>query len=731
MKLKPNLRDLESMLEETLHDASDALRKRDSLDDVRYCRWSGQSDDGRKHESDLGSRPTPWEGSSDTRIRLSDRIINEHVRLVSESLFRAQMNVVGVGAEDIGKATLWSDLLSWLVHQKLTAELRAQSEILANSVFSDHPAVGIMGVYWKQTTGLESTKIDVETIANFIMQAGGSPESIENVMLIIQDPDTQDAALELLTAQFPGVEKKALRSALKDFRKTGEAILPTPAIIENRPEFQAHRLFDDIFLPANTHDMQSVRCVFRRQWYTEVEVREKEHTEGWSTDFIEELLKHEGKSSYDSGYNNIPTGYGLESLNDQSTGPHEGQYEVWYSYKKESDNNGIPGIYCTSFSPMVKDEFGKHELLSYAHGKMPFVLFSRERLSQSIFDSRSINEICQTYQYEMKVQRDCRTDATMISTLPPLQVHARRGGLNLLLAPGAQISVQRPDDIGWLNPPPMPNGSIEIEQRCITDVEEYFGGSADPQKRLLYQQYVVNRWLDGWKECLNQAFALCQQYWSPQFIQRITNAGPEAVMVAQEDIIGQYDLVLRFSAANLDPEFTEKKLRAISSLILPMDATNVIDRSALIKMSIEMLDPQMAQTLVMSDQAASMKEVDEEQNAWVKIGMGIEPKLEESGNFPLRLQTAQQILSTSQELQQKLQQQPLIGQLAEARIKNLQFGIQQRQNAQTGKTGAAPVLSGAGAMQGPPPGPPPGPQQGPQQQGPPQQGPPQQGPPMY
>jgi len=114
--------------------------------------------------------------------------------------------------------------------------------------------------------------------------------------------------------------------------------------------------------------------------------------------------------------------------------------------------------------------------------------------------------------------------------------------------------------------------------------------------------------------------------------------------------------------------------------------------------------------LVMSDQAASMKEVDEEQNAWVKIGMGIEPKLEESANFPLRLQTAQQILSTSQELQAKLQQQPLIGQLAEARLKNLQFGIQQRQNAQTGKTGAAPVLSGAEAQQGPPPGPQPGPQ---------------------
>ena len=689
------------MLEESLRDASDALRKRDILDDVRFCRWGGQSEDGRKHEEDLGFRPTPWEGSSDTRIRLADRIINEHVRLVVESLFRAQMNVVGVGVDDLGKASLWNDLLSWLVHQKLTTELRTQSEILANSVFSDHPAAGVMGVYWKQTTGLEATKINLEKVAQLVREIGGNEETIENILLIIRDPETEESAIQLMEAGFPGVERKALKKALTEFRNTGEAILPTPTIIENRPCFQAHRLFDDIFLPPNTHDLQTVRCAFRRQWYSEPEVREKANSEGWPDEFIEELLKHEGKSSYDSGFNNMPTGYGLESLNDESTGPHEDMYEVWYSYVKETDSNGIPGIYCTAFSPFVKDVFGKHELLTYAHGKMPFVLFTRERLSQSVFDSRSINEIVQTYQYEMKVQRDCRTDATMISTLPPLQVHARRGGLNLMLAPGAQISVQRPDDLGWLNPPPMPNGSIEVESRSQADVEDYFGGTADPQKRLLYQQSVVNQWLDGWKECFVQAFSLCQQYWSPQFIQRITNAGPEAVMVAQEDILGQYDLVLRFSAANLDPEFTEKKLKAISSLILPMDSTNVIDRSALIKMSIEMLDPQMAQTLVMSDQAASMKEIDEEQNAWVKIGMGIEPQLEESANFPLRMQTAQQIVQTSQELQKKMQETPLIAQLAEARIKNLEFGVQQRQNAQIGRVGAAPVLgevSGAAPM---------------------------------
>jgi hypothetical protein len=717
---EPDLPNLINDLQDILVDASDTIGAREAYDDVRYARWSGQSDDGRKHESDLGFVPGPWEGASDSRIRLADRIINEHVALVTEAFFRAQLQVVGVEKNDMTAAGTWSDLMNWLIHQKLEPELRQQVEILANHVFSDHPAVGILGIYWKQEVQMNHKTFGLEDLAKIIMGQGGDENALVEIVQKMEDPQFRPQIMELVRGAFPGVEDKELEKALDDFIENQEATVSTPQIKENRPYFVAHKLFDDIFLPANTYDIQECGSVYRRQWMSEVAIREKIVSEDWPEEFVEELLKHEGTSNVETSTFVETTGVGLESLNRGNRGSHDGMYEVWYSYQRQSTDDDVPGIYCTIFSPFVRDLYAKHELLAYQHGEMPFVLFARERLGQSIFDSRSISEICMTYQTEVKIQRDCRTDATTISTLPPLQVHARRGGLNLLMAPGAQISVQRADDLNWLNPPPMPQGSIEIEQRCIDDVEQYFGGGGDIQRKLLYQQNVVNRWLASWRQAYNQCMQLIQQYWDTATISRVTNGKPETMMISSDDIQGQYDMSLRFSADNLDPEFTQKKLEAIAKLVVPLDVTGVIDRSALVKLVLEMLSPQMAQELVMDDKHAALKEVDAEQNAWVKILAGIEPAMSEDVNFPLRVQTAQQVMQSSQELQQKMQQQPLVQQLAQNRLKYLQFGMQQKQNAATGRLGTSPVGPPDGAQAGPPPGPggpeqgpPPGPQQGP------------------
>ena len=60
---EPDIPQLQSELSDILEDAGRNLRRRDDFDDVRFCRWDGQSpDDGRKHEEFLGYRPTPWEG---------------------------------------------------------------------------------------------------------------------------------------------------------------------------------------------------------------------------------------------------------------------------------------------------------------------------------------------------------------------------------------------------------------------------------------------------------------------------------------------------------------------------------------------------------------------------------------------------------------------------------------------------------------------------------------------
>jgi len=692
---EPDVAKLQSELTDILEDAGRNLRRRDDYDDVRYARWEGQSDDGRKHEEFIGRRPIPWEGSSDVHLRLADRLINEHVHMALESFFRANMSVSGIETSDQKKAAYWRDCLAYFLEQRMLPELRREVEILAQEMFSGSPAIGIMGVYWQQETIMRNKKFTVQDVVQAVTQQGGDEAAVQQVMTILQDPDMEQDALALMAQVFTGVKEKVLKKGLIEFRETGETKLPTPAIHENRPRFVAHRLFEDVFVDANCTELDRARVIMRREWLSETELRDKIITEGFDEEFVEAVLeKSEGQSGvaeYD--YRN-PIQLGVHTMGKGVEGDFNDLYEIFYAYHRVYDEDtNVPAIYCTAFSSHVPDLYGKHEILEYGHNQMPFVLFSRERLSRSIFDSRGISELVATNQYEAKVQRDLRNDASQISVIPPLLVNARRGGLNLLVAPASQITISRPDDINWLQPPQLSESSIEAEQTAIMDAERYFGNPEKPEARQLYQQCMVNRWLDSWREVLSQALSLCQQYLAPEFVARITGGPVEEIAMRQEDIEGRFDLSLRFSVDTLNPEFMQKKLDAVTKLT-QFDVTGALDRNKLLEIIAESIDPMLAKQVIMDKQTAAQKEIDDEQNSWVKIMNEIEPLPKEGVNFQLRSQTAQQIMQTSKEFQKKASENPLVQQLAENRMKYLQFGIQQQENAQIGRVGVKPVMGG-------------------------------------
>ena len=548
---------------------------------------------------------------------MADRLTNEHVQTALEAFFRANMRVSGLEVSDMKKASYWRDVLSYFLQQRMLPELRREVEILAQDVYGGSPALGVLGVYWEQQSALRLKTFSVNDVAQMVQGMGGDEQALMDVMAMLQDPDMESEVLPFLAQAFPGVKEPKLKKALREFRETGQAELPIPSIHENRPRFVAHRLYDDIFLDANCTEIDRARVIIRREWMTETEVRDKIVNEGWSEDFVEELLeKGEGHSGVAEFDYRTPLRFDADK---GIASDFDHLYEVFYAYRRQYDpDTNVPGIYCTVFSAPCKETYGKHTLLTYGHNQMPFVLFTRERLSRSIFDTRGIPEIVQTSQYEVKVQRDLRNDASQISVIPPLLVHARRGGLNLLVAPGSQMTVTRPDDVGWLSPPPPAQGSIEAENAALRDAEKYFGDPEDPEARLTYKQATINRWLDSWREALDQALCLCMQYLSPEFVARVTGAPLEEVTVIPEDIAGKYDLSLRFQADMLNPEFMEKKLDAITRLT-QFDVTGALDRNEILKYIAEGIDPQLASRVIMDKNSAAQKEIEEEQNAWVKI----------------------------------------------------------------------------------------------------------------
>ena len=192
---------------------------------------------------------------------------------------------------------------------------------------------------------------------------------------------------------------------------------------------------------------------------------------------------------------------------------------------------------------------------------------------------------------------------------------------------------------------------------------------------------------------MSQALSLCQQYLPPEFVARLTGGDVNEITMSQEDIAGRFDLSLRFSVDVLNQEFMEKKLDAVTKLT-QFDVSGALDRNKLLEIIAESIDPMLAKMVIMDKQTASQKEVEDEQLSWVRIANEIEPPAKEGVNFQLRQQIAQQIVQSSQELQEKIGTKPLVKQLADNRMKYLQFGIQQQENAQIGRVGVKPVMGG-------------------------------------
>ena len=692
--------DLPALLDD-LHsiDASigDVRARRRTSQDVRHCLWAGQASDLRKHEEELGEPAQPVEGAADTRIHLADELIGDRVALYLQSLFAAQVQAVAVESSDLAQAAYATTLLRWLRDSSMASELRHEAELAAQWVEGDDPGVAIVGIFWKQESALERRETNLQELLKqlvspeVLQDTQASAKVLEQAQDILFNPAREQEALGLLAKLYPSAKSPALKRALRELRETGTTVLPAAYMAENRPTVVAHRLYDDIFLPLETDDIQRCRAIYRREWLSEVELRERVVSHGWDSEWVDEVLAR-GK-----GLSLVPETESERvqlSLGVAGSALHSEDFEIWSSYQRQSDDMGVPGIYATTFHGSVKDFYGSHELLDYWHGQYPFVELRREVLARGITESRGTTVVAATHQYELKVQRDARTNHTMLSTNPPLISRVRAGAMELAIRPGATIPVRDTSDLQWMQPPPGQVASVEIEQRTLSDCDRYFGRSApglDPTRIMLLSQTAANRWLSGWQRIFTQVYALCLQYMSPEERARVTGESSPS-QVSRQEVRGRYDTLLKIDVRDLNLDFLKLKMDLIGSA-LGIDTMGTVNRGKLVKSAFRGIDPQIADQVVESDEDASLREVDDEQGAIVKMAAGIEVPPRESGqNYRLRSQTLQDTIGKSPELQKRLQQDQLFGQLVEARMKHFQQMLAQQQNAQIGRTGYVPVL---------------------------------------
>ena len=672
--------DVSALTEELRRSATDygVMARVDRVENVRFCRWAGQTDDGKKWNDTGRNKPAfPWDGASDTRIPLADEVVNGLVDLRSTSFWRSMLRVSPTNISQLDQAVTAHNLMDWTVNAKMYNDLTREVELLSQYLWT----YGWAGVHvtWQQEMGQKEQYLTMDQVMALAAQ---SPEGsvLADLPNLIANPEADDQSAELLIAAFPNLKKRRALKAIRELREEGECDFPIPTMVTNKPMIAALAPWDELTFPPETTDIQSARVVFRRFYMTEAQLLNKVETEDWDAEWAQEAINTMGRFSNFADYT-YSMGIAQNSVLDR-----ENLIEVVYAYQKAVDEDGLPGVFYTVFSPQVGDKWGYFEALDYAHGQYPFVVWRSELIHRQITESRGVPEVCMTWQEEVRAQRDSVFDYTSLATLPPIEVPKTRGG-NLKIGPAVQVPVLRRGEIGFMAPPARePGVAFQLIAAVQAQTDSYFGRPTEkvpPVITQMRQQRLINNWLHGWTEAFRQVLSLTLQYIGPVEIQRIT-----ASQTPLPENVQDFDVMLKFDIRELSTDLVTEKLKAISTLVLPLDTAGVIDRAKLISVALRAIDPTLASELVMAQGPAAQKMFNETNDEIALMSLGNPPQLRENDpTAPMRLQFSQQVLQSNPKYQAQLQQDPLFQANLQKYIENLQFSVQQQQNAVTGRLG--------------------------------------------
>jgi hypothetical protein len=373
-------------------------------------------------------------------------------------------------------------------------------------------------------------------------------------------------------------------------------------------------------------------------------------------------------------------------------------YEIVHCYERKSNDKGVPGIYCTVFSPFVttknnKEIYAYSEILNYEHGLYPFVEFPRERLSRRCTDSRGYGELGASFQKLLKLEADSRSDATNLATIPPLMHPAGRPPTRW--GPGVKHPYIRPNEYYWAATPAPPATSFEVSQEIQRQSDRSFGRptpDGDPTYARNRRMRMAGRWLSCWTKVVVQVFALCQQFQPDVFWFRVTGQmDGEPIRASREDIQGKFDLSLTFNIAGLEPDLLKQQFEMLIQFVQAVDIGGTVDRDQLLRLGLEAINPSFAERLLKNPQGAAQAEIDAERTVITGLLNGIDNDIKPGQAHALRLQTFDQVMQTNTRAIQIASENPQVAELLKKHRAQLQFATEQKTvNAQAGRIGTLP-----------------------------------------
>ena len=179
---------------------------RTRADDVRFCSWAGQAYDGKKHQKNDTEPVFPWDGASDTRVRLADAVCTENSDILTTAFTRGILRAAPTEASDASQAESATTLLRYYRDNKLRNELRNEANLLAN--YGQQYGYGVLHITWQReiTKKIETVSMaDLVQISNMAEQGTGLSE----LPVLVADLEQEEVAVDVLEANRGSKRRRA------------------------------------------------------------------------------------------------------------------------------------------------------------------------------------------------------------------------------------------------------------------------------------------------------------------------------------------------------------------------------------------------------------------------------------------------------------------------------------------------------------------------------------------
>ena len=672
---EPDIAYLAEAYKRTQSDLGEWLDRRQRDYDTRHCHWAGQSDDFKKHASlNSTGEVFPWEGASDQQVRLCDELISCRIAMSMNAIRRAHIVATPTESNDVERANVVSNFLRWLINSKMD-EFYPEVELGLNHFFEK----GMMVHYcWYENKELKQQQtITLQEIA----------QALPQIATAIQDGSMDEELSEALKGQF-NISKSKARGMLKEMRKDGETTVPVTRQVVSRPKIKALAPDEDVFWPSYAIDPQEAPYMFHVVSMTPEQLRSKISTEKWSEEFVDAAIELAGQG--EDVDENI---YQLRDDDNFTRSDDDSLVRIVYCYQRLLDEDNIPGIYCTIYHANISDLYAKHQLLDYAHGKYPFVVTTLEKTSKKLYSSRSYPELIEGLQQVLKVETDAGVDSQSLATLPPLEHPLGRAPSRY--GPGVRLPYRVPGEVRFASTPRGSVSNVELRRYIQEQADRYFGRNApgvNPVEAQMKQQEVIDKVFHHLKHVLDQVYSLYQQYGPDQEYFRVTGM-QDMQKYSKGNPNDRFDFYMQFDAATQDPEQMLERVNAIASLGAQLDKNGTLDTERLLQIAVGQIMPGAAESILLPKETAQAKAMEEERQTIAEIYAGVPPNVKPNDAHEMKLQVFQQWLQQP-DVAQKVQQDPALQERIQNYMQQRNMQIQQKQNAQIGRLGAAPTQFG-------------------------------------